>query len=95
MKTNVVFNLLKPNQELMLEEWLNVFRVPVNRSLIGRSLHENRIREQTGCSVIAVQTRDRLILNPDPATRLGPDDELILIGAPEAEERYIARYAED
>lgn len=52
---NTIINLLSPGKMLMLSEGLNVFRVKAHPSLAGRSLKESRIREETGCSVIALQ----------------------------------------
>jgi Trk K+ transport system NAD-binding subunit len=94
MGANAVLNVLRPNQELMLEEGLNVFRVAVHSDLAARTLGECRIREHTGCSVIAVKTDGRLSVNPDPSIRFKAGDELILIGTPEAEKQFVTQYPE-
>lgn len=94
MGANAVLNFLKPNQELMLEEGLSVFRVTVHPSLPDRTLAEGRIRERTGCSVIAIKSDGQLTVNPDPSTRFRTGDELILIGTPEAEKKFISQYPE-
>ena len=54
MAANTILNLLKPGELLMLAEGLNIFRVVVPPSYVGKSLAESRIRTQTGCNVIAV-----------------------------------------
>jgi voltage-gated potassium channel len=77
----------------MLAEGLNVFRLPAQTNLSGRCLMENRIREKSGCSVIAINREGRLIINPDPAIVLEPADDLILIGTSEAEELFLKTFA--
>lgn len=93
MGANAVLNLLRPDQELLLEEGLTVFRVTVHPPLVDRTLGEGRIRERTGCSVIAVKSDGLLAVNPDPSIRFRSGDELILIGTPEAEKEFITHYA--
>ena len=92
MSANTIFNLLTPNRELMIAEGLNVFRAPVQSSLVGKSLGESQIRKQTGCSVIAISTEGKLNINPDPAIALRENDEMVLIGTAEAEKRFTENY---
>jgi Trk K+ transport system NAD-binding subunit len=92
MGANIIINLLKPDEVLMFEEGLNIFRATVNASLAGKSLIENQIRKQTGCSVIAVNTKGELNINPDPSILLGKNDEMILIGTAEAEKCFFQNY---
>ncbi|MFH1083070.1 MAG: NAD-binding protein, partial [Pseudomonadota bacterium] len=54
MAANTILNLLKPDELLMLAEGLNIFRVGVHPSLVGKSLAESHIRSLTGCNVIAI-----------------------------------------
>jgi Trk K+ transport system NAD-binding subunit len=90
---STIMNLLKPGKLLMLSEGLNVFRMRVRHRLEGRILRDLRIREETGCSVVAVQRGERTEINPDPAIVLEREDELILIGAVESEKAFMERYA--
>jgi len=92
MGANTIINLLKPGEILMFEEGLNVFRTPVPSPLVGKSLAENEIRKQTGCSVIAISTQGELNINPDPSIPLGENDEMIMIGTADAEKRFIENY---
>ena len=92
MGANTIINLLKPDEVLMFEEGLNIFRAAVHSTLVGKSLAENQIREQTGCSVIAINTRGELKINPDPSIPLGENDEMILIGTADAEKRFFESY---
>ncbi|MCD4763091.1 MAG: NAD-binding protein, partial [Desulfobacterales bacterium] len=75
MGTNTIINLLNPNKILMFQEGLNIFRAPVHSALAGKSLAENQLREQTGCSVIAINTQGKLNINPNPLIPLGKNDE--------------------
>lgn len=92
MGANTIINLLKPGEILMFEEGLNIFRAPVPSPLVGKSLAENQIRKQTGCSVIAISTQGELNINPDPSIPLGENDEMIMIGTADAEKRFIENY---
>ncbi len=94
LAANTILNLLKPDKVLMLAEGLNVFRVGVNASLLGKSLAESRIRLQTGCNVIATSQDGKMVINPDPSVCLSENNELIIIGTDEAEKRFFKMYAE-
>jgi len=92
MGANTIINLLKPDEVLMFQEGLNIFRAAVHSTLVGKSLAENQLRKQTGCSVIAINTRGELNINPDPSIPLGVNDEMILIGTADAEKRFFENY---
>ena len=93
MAANSIINLLNKEQVLMLVEGLSVFRASAQHSLVGKSLYESQIREETGCSVVAITREGRLNLNPDPFIPLALHDELILIGSAEAEKRFKEKFA--
>jgi len=94
LAANTIFNLLISHKVLMVSEGLNIFRVKTHRSLAGKTLIESKIREETGCTVIAIQRGEQMRLNPDPDQRLAASDELILIGTGEAEKLFITQYPE-
>ena len=94
LAANTILNLLKPDKVLMLAEGLNVFRVGVHASLLGKSLVESRIRLQTGCNVIATSQDGKMVINPDPSVCLSENNELIIIGTDEAEKRFFEMYSE-
>ena len=94
MAASTLFNLLKPDELLMLEEGLNVFRVVVPPSYVNTSLAESRIRSRTGCNVVAVCDPGAMCVNPDPSYRFGEKNELILIGTAEAESRFFNMHPE-
>lgn len=85
MAANTILNLLKPNDIVMLAEGLNIFRMPLHKNLQGKTLAETKIREHTGCSVVAINADKQLIINPDPARPFQDGDELILIGMDNAD----------
>lgn len=87
-----IWNVLSADNTLQLAEGLEVFRVPVPDELAGRSLEQSRIRETTGCTVVAVANGDRLESNPDARQPLPADSELVLIGDSESEHRFLSRY---
>jgi Trk K+ transport system NAD-binding subunit len=91
--TTTIMNLLKPEKILMLSEGLNVFRSALAYKLENKPLLDLQIRENTGCSVIAIKRKDKLMINPDPNMVLEKDDELILIGSEEAEKSFNEKYA--
>ena len=94
MAANTILNLLKPDGFLMLAEGLNIFRVIVPPSFVGKSIAESEIRSQTGCNVVAVCDREAMCINPEPSYRLIENNELILIGSEEAESRFFKMHSE-
>ncbi len=91
--STTILNLLNPEKLLVVSEGLNIFRTPVPAGIVARSLASARIREKTGLSVVALRRREETFINPDPATPLQADDELILIGTAEGEQRFGELYA--
>ncbi|MFP3867151.1 MAG: potassium channel family protein [Desulfobacteraceae bacterium] len=94
LAANTIFNLLISNKVLMISEGLNIFRVKTHPSLAGKTLRESKIREETGCTLIAIQTDGEMRINPNPDQPLAATDELILIGTGEAEKLFLNRYPE-
>ncbi len=94
LAANTIFNLLISHKVLMVSEGLNIFRVKTHPSLAGSTLIKSKIREDTGCTVIAVRRGEQMRLNPEPDLRLTASDELILIGTGEAEKQFITQYPE-
>ncbi len=88
MGANSIVDLLKNDEISMATEGLNVFSRPVPPSLIGKNLVESKIRETTGCSVIAMKSAGKMVVGPDPLNSLNSKDELILIGTTEAEKMF-------
>lgn len=90
---NTIINILKPEKVLMLTEGLNVFSVPVPSKLVGQNLLETGIRQKTGCSVVAINSHDKMTISPDPYVPLNTDDILILIGTTESEKKLMNEFS--
>ncbi len=94
MAANTILNLLKPGELLMLAEGLNIFRVVLPPTYIGKSLSQSRIRSQTGCNVVAICEPEAMCINPEPSHRFSENNELILIGSDEAESRFFKMHSD-
>jgi len=92
MGANTIINLLKPHKTLMFAEGLNIFRISVHSSLVGKSLAESQIRKKTGCSLIAIGKEKQLNINPEPSILLREHDEMVMIGTSKAEKRLMEMY---
>ena len=92
MGASDVMNLLRRGKILMVEEGLDLFKLRVPEELAERPLAECSIRERTGCSVVAISTNDGVEVGPDPARNLPAGADIVLIGSPEAEERFLETY---
>lgn len=93
MGANAIFNVLERDDLVMLAEGLDIFRHPVPESLLGTTLRDSRIRETTGCSVVALERDGATEVNPDPEQPLEQGTELILIGTTEGERAFAERFA--
>lgn len=87
-----IWNRFRADDTLLVAEGLDVLRVPVPAGLVGRSLAGSHLREETGCSVVAVARPEGIEGNPDPHAPLPADAELVLIGDDEDHARFLARY---
>ena len=92
MGANAIFNLLERSDILMVDEGLDVFKVKIPPSLVGKSLANSSIRRETRCTVIAIADGDQMEINPDPTLPLPVGREIILIGSVEAENRFLEIY---
>ncbi|NWF57620.1 MAG: NAD-binding protein [Syntrophaceae bacterium] len=86
---NAIFNFLEKEDALMLAEGLTLFHLKAPASLVGKSLTLSRIREETGCSVVALRVNGVLSINPDPNVAIGENAELILMGSLEGERKFL------
>jgi Trk K+ transport system NAD-binding subunit len=94
MGANAILNLLRRNDILMVAEGLDLIRVKVPRSLIGKTIKESAIRKHTGCTVIAIHSQNEMQINPEPKTEFPKDAEIILIGTVESENEFFRVYGE-
>jgi Trk K+ transport system NAD-binding subunit len=91
--TTTIVNLLRPGSLVLLSESLNLFTATVDGRLNDRSLLDLHIREETGCSAIAIKHEGVVTANPEPDQVLRQGDELVLVGDVEAIGRFTARYS--
>jgi len=92
MGASAILNLLNRSNILMVAEGLDVFEMPVPLSLVGKSIAQANIRQQTGCTVVAMKRNGVSIVNPDPHEPLARDTKLLLIGTVAAENKFLKRY---
>ncbi|NNF28883.1 MAG: potassium channel protein [Gemmatimonadetes bacterium] len=94
MGASAILNVVERDDLVMVAEGLDLFRVPVPEELRGIALRACRIREDTGCHVVAVQDQGIVHPGPSPAkplpTKTG--SELILVGTTENEVRFRERF---
>lgn len=90
---NAIFNFLMNEETVLLAEGLNFFHLPTPESLVGKTLFQSGIREKTGCNVLAIIHKGMTTTNPNPATQIGKDDELVLIGTYDAETLFLKEFA--
>jgi len=86
---NAIFNFLKHEETVMLAEGLNVFHLKAPSSLVGKTLVDSKIRELTGCSVVAIRENGVMRINLDPQKPITENSELVLIGTYEGERNFI------
>ncbi len=89
---NAIWNVLSADTTVQLAEGLDVFRVAIPPELVGRTLRDSRVRESTGCTVVAMADGQRFEANPDAAKPLRSGTELVLIGDSQSEHRFLRRY---
>jgi Trk K+ transport system NAD-binding subunit len=93
MGANSFFNILEGQDAMVLAEGLNVFNHRVNKKLAGKTLKQCNIRNETGCTVIAINCEDdNMQINPGPDTILQLKREIVLIGSFEAEYAFNDKY---
>ena len=88
----VVLSGLEPHPVLRLviedaEETVVRARVPANSSLIGKTLKDARIPEQTGMWILVIRRGDKW-MRPTPVTTLQAGDVLLASGYAEGEEDF-------
>jgi len=61
-------------------------------ALDGKRLHEARVRERTGCTVVAVRRDGTVFTDLDADFRIEPGDELVVAGTDEGTNEFVERY---
>lgn len=92
MGANAIFNVLKRGEVLMVAEGLNVFAVKMPPSLRAYELRQAGITERTGCHVVGIRTAGRVNVGPTAQVSLAEADELILVGTPVEQGRFLEAF---
>ena len=92
MGAGAVMNLLQRDKILMVEEGLDLFEVRMPAGLAGRTIAESAIREQTGCSVVAIRSEHGIEVVSNPSTILPAGAEIVLIGTALSQDRFLEIY---
>jgi voltage-gated potassium channel len=92
MGSNAIMNLLDNSSVLMVAEGLDVFRVNIPDELVGRTLAEARVREETDCTVVALKNGGDMDFNFSPHMPLPSNVDLIVIGTAAAEKQFMKVY---
>lgn len=89
---DVVFSFLMKQEAIMLVEGFTLFRVKTPETLAGVTLAESRIRQDTGCSVVAIRKGGKLTINPNPLEPIAKESEMILVGTYDNERQFFRSY---
>ncbi len=87
-----LMNLLLHSKILMVTEGLDIFKVPVPPSLVGKRVADSGIRERSGCNIVAVSSVDGEKFVPNADELLREDAELVLVGSLESEDRFAKEF---
>jgi voltage-gated potassium channel len=87
---SAIWDRFRPDDTLVIAEGLSVFRVPVPPPLVGHTIADSDIRQDTGCNVVAIAEGGAVLGNPSSHTVLAKGAELLLI----ADEAGMARFTE-
>ncbi len=89
---HTVLSLVQKRELVVLGEGVDLFHVPVPRTLVGKTIVQADISARTGLTVIAVQDANDAVhtATSDEALRLGT--ALVAIGSPAARERFDVVY---
>ncbi len=88
----MIMNRLRRGNIVMLTEEMGLFRVRTPNTLTNKALQSSRIRQDSGCSVVAVKSSFGTELNPRHDYVLPSDSELILFGSSDGEEAFLKQF---
>ena len=94
MGAGAVINFLRRSRIVMVAEGLDLFEVSVPAALAGHTIAESRVRERTGCSVVALRTERGMEVVPNPSATLADGSDIVLIGTAESEECFLETYGQ-
>ena len=92
MGANTIFNLLNRAEILMVTEGLDIFSQQTPQPLVNIRVKDGKIREKTGCSIVAIKGGSGTIITPSPDDTFSEDGEIILIGDEAAEKAFEEKF---
>jgi Trk K+ transport system NAD-binding subunit len=87
-----VFSIVRGQELVLMGEGVDLFYVPLPRSLADKTLAEAEIGARTGLNVIALQENGQIVTNLPPDRRLVRGSTLITLGSTEQRERLASVY---
>ena len=87
-----IWNATGRHRTVVLAEGLEVFRLPMPRSMAGHTLTQCAVSRETGCYVVATARNGDMETNPDPSEPLPDDADLVVIGDEDSERRFLERF---
>ena len=94
MGATSIFNLLRRAKILMVTEGLDIFSQKTPRSLIDTKVKDSKIREKTGCSIVAIRGLAGTVITPSPNDQFCKEGEIILIGDESAEKAFEEKFCQ-
>ncbi len=90
---NILTNILESKESIFLTEGLTIFRRPLPAALLGKTIEDSRIRQLTGCSVVALEVNGSTPFpSPPPDTIFEDGTKLVLIGNTHQEEVFAQKF---
>ena len=83
-----IWNHFRGDETLLVAQGLNMFRTPIPRELVGRTLAEAHVYRRTNCNVVAIEQDGVLHGNPEPHQPLPAGGDLLLVGTDAAEDKF-------
>lgn len=82
MGTRLAYTLTNKNiiEFIEVSDDYSMIELEVPRKWVGMSIFDLKIREEFGVSVVAIRTRDDIIINPTPEVKLTTGSTIIIIG---------------
>lgn len=87
-----VISLMRGHEPVLLGEGVELFSIPVPRSLAGRTLGQSGIGSRTGMSVVGIEGADRRITQLTAETLLQRGTELVMLGSREQRHVFAEAY---
>jgi voltage-gated potassium channel len=92
MEANAIFGVLHRGNLLLLAEGLDLFTVDVPPALAGTSISDSRLRQRTGCNVLAVRSKGGTARPAEPTAPLPAEAQMILLGDGLAAKKFFELY---